>query len=155
MKRSKSQIIGMIRDAFAGVPAPSDDELVHCEQCRLWVERFLGRLPSDWRRIRAADIEYEYAALTAVKPAGWKFLLPAYLTWHLRNYETSGSNTVDHLIYQLTVTETKDAHMLECLRSLSPDQRHAVAELLRFMAAQSHDEHLAKDALKALSSFWE
>ena len=152
---SKRSVIRLIERAFRGERRPERDELAHCEQCSLWVERFLEFCPDDWRQIPDADIAYEAEALTAVKPAAWRFLLPAYLVWHLENFDDSSSNTVHHLIYQLTLEESTDAHIRDGYESLSREQRRAVAAFLRFIARQPHDEFLARDASKALSAHWE
>jgi hypothetical protein len=152
---SRDEVIEAIRAAFTGVAAPPPEEIAHCAQCRdVWLERFPS-LPPTWADIEAADIEYEHEALTAVTPSAWRFLLPAYLTWHVQNFDRhTSSNTVDFLIYQLTRTEKTDLYILECYQILSGEQVRAVAKFLRFIGNQSYDSILAEDAQKALSSYW-
>jgi hypothetical protein len=151
---TRDQVARLVSEAFADVPAPSATEIAHCEQCELWVERFLVRLPSDWRQIAAADLAYESSALTAVTPSAWRFFLPAYIVWHLDHFEHSSSNTVDHLIYQLTRSDSTDAHIADGYDSLSQGQVRAVAAFLEFVAGQQHDPILAADAQRALVSYW-
>lgn len=151
---TRDEIIGRVQDAFAEVRAPSQGKIAHCEQCELFAGRFLAGLPSDWRRIAAEDLAYESSALTAVTPSAWRFLLPAYIVWHLNNYERSNSNTVDYLIYQLTRSESTDRHIADGYESLSEVQVRAVAAFLEFIAGQHHDPILAKDAQQALASYW-
>jgi hypothetical protein len=74
--------------------------------------------------------------------------------WHINNYERSTSNTVDHLIYQLTHSASLDQHMAEGYDSLSQAQVRAVAAFLEFIATQQHDPVLANDARAALTSYW-
>ena len=151
---TRDQVARLVSDAFADVPAPAETEIAHCEQCELWVERFLVGLPSDWRQIAAADIAHESSALTAVTPSALRFLLPAYLVWHLDHYEHSPSNTVDHLIYQLTRGDCTDPHIADGYDSLSPSQVRAVAAFLEYVAGLQHDPTLAADAHRALASYW-
>jgi hypothetical protein len=148
------QVVGLVQEAFADVPAPSRDEVAHCEQCELFVQRFLVHLPSDWRRIADEDLAYESSALTAATPSAWRFLLPAYIVWHLNHYDRSTSNTVDHLISQLTRSESTDRHIAEGYEGLSLAQVRAVAAFLEFIAGQQHDPILANDAQVALASYW-
>jgi hypothetical protein len=154
LPRSKSKVIQLIRRAFWETLAPGPDEILHCAACELWLESFLPALPEHWQQLRDDDIDLEYAALTAVKPKASRFLLPAYLIWHLRNYDCSSSNTVGHLIWQLTRTEKTDIYILECYEGLSSEQVRAVAAFLSFMVRQDDDARLAGDAAQALSSYW-
>ncbi len=148
------EIVGLVQGAFAEARAPSQGEIAHCEQCELFAGRFLAGLPSGWRRIADEDLAYESSALTAVTPSAWRFLLPAYIVWHLNNYDRSTSNTVDHLIYQLTRSESTDRHIADGYQSLSQTQVRAVAAFLEFIAGQQHDPILANDAQRALASYW-
>jgi len=152
---SRDEVIAQIQAAFADTARPAMAEFAHCAQCELWLERFLPSCPERWDRISSENIEYEYAALTACTPAAWRFLLPAYITWHLRHHADSSSNTVDHLIYQLTRSDRTDPHILAGYESLSPAQTHAVAAFLSFVAGETDDEFLACDAAEALSSYWQ
>jgi hypothetical protein len=154
LPRSKSRVIQLIRRAFWETPAPGPDEILHCGACELWLESFLPAFPESWEQLRDDDIADEYEALTATKPKAWRFLLPAYLIWHLRNYDGSNSNTVNHLIYQLTRTEKTDSYIVECYEGLSSEQARAVTAFLSFIARQDDDARLAIDAAKALSSYW-
>ena len=151
---TRDQVAQLVSAAFSDEPAPLPNEIAHCEQCELWVERFLAGLPPDWRLIPADDLAYESSALTAVTPQALRFLLPAYMVWHLHHFEGSRSNTVDHLIYQLTRSDSTDPHTAEGYESLSKNQVRAVAAFLEFVASQRHDLKLATDAEHALASHW-
>ena len=80
---SKEEVIEAIRRAFAETKRPDPDDFVHCEQCEIFVGRLLDTCPDTWEDIRSDYISRESSALTAVTPRGWRFLLPAYMIWHL------------------------------------------------------------------------
>lgn len=144
-----------IRRAFAGIGRPHPDDFVHCEQCEIFLGRFLECCPDNWEEIRADDIADESSALTAVTPRGWQFLLPAYMIWHLQNYNRpTDSNTVDHVVWNLTWSESTDDYIAEGFRTLSPEQVRAVDAFLTFIARQTDDATLAADAETARRSYW-
>lgn len=152
---SKEQVIDVIRRAFEGTRRPDSGDFVHCEECELFVGRFLRFCPETWAAISADDIAHESSALTAVTANAWRFLLPAYMVWHLEHFDAvTVSNTVDNLVYNLTWDTSTDDHIAAGFRSLSRQQVLAVDAFLTFMAAQSHDPHLAADAAKARASYW-
>ena len=151
---TRDMVARLVAEAFADVAAPSPLDIAHCEQCELWVTRFLAGLPDDWREIDADDLAHESSALASVTPAAWQFLLPAYMVWHLDHCRDSPSNTVDHLISQLTRGDATDPWILEGYESLSGKQARAVSTFLGFVASQQHDLLLAENAQRALDSYW-
>jgi hypothetical protein len=152
---SKEELIETIRLAFAETKRPNPDEFVHCEQCQLFVGPLLETCPDTWDEIGADYIASESSALTAVTPRGWRFLLPAYMIWHLQNYnQRTDSDTVDNIVWNLTWVENKDDHIAAGFRSLSSLQGRAVDAFLAFIAAQTDDPGLAADAVTARESYW-
>ena len=77
-------IAARIAAAFAEVPPPTDDTLLH-PACRddVDVAWFYG-IP-DWRSLDGADIVREYAAPIAFSAEAFRYYLPAYLLWTLDN----------------------------------------------------------------------
>lgn len=146
-------VIALIESAFASVRRPAPDQISHCDECDLWVERFLESDVADWRDLSPDDISYEYAALTAVTPAGWRFLVPAYLVWYVKNPHAN-SNTHEHLLWQLTLREDDDDHQRTCFESLDRRQARAVVAFLDFVAENSELEHCIRDARIAYESYW-
>jgi hypothetical protein len=152
---SKEEVIETIRHAFAETTRPNSGDFVHCEQCQLFVGRLLETCPDTWEEIDADYIASESSALTAVTPRGWRFLLPAYMIWHIQNYnQRTDSNTVDYIVWNLTWDENKDDHIDAGFRTLSSPQVRAVDAFLAFIAAQTDDPGLAEDAVKARESYW-
>jgi hypothetical protein len=152
---TKDDVIESIRRAFAGTRHPGPGDFVHCEVCEIFLGRLLEFCPERWEEIRSDDISYESSALTAVTPLGWQFLLPAYMTWGLQNYnQRTESSTVDNIVWNLTWNDNKDEHIAAGFRTLSPEQVRAVDVFLAFIAGQTDDSRLAADAAKARESYW-
>lgn len=152
---TKDEVIESIRRAFAGTTHPGSLNFVHCEQCEIFLGRLFEGCPERWEEIRSDDISYESSALTAVTPLGWQFLLPAYMLWHLENYnQRTDSNTVDNIVWNLTWEDNKDDHIAEGFQTLSAEQVRAVDAFLAFIAGQTDDPRLAADAAKARESYW-
>jgi hypothetical protein len=151
----KEEVISRIRRAFAEITRPSLDDFVHCELCEIFLTRFLESCPARWEEIRSDDIAYESSALTAVTPLGWQFLLPAYLIWHLQNYDQpTDSNSVNHIVWNLIWNDDQDEHIAAGFRTLSLEQVRAVDAFLAFVASQDDDPMLAADAATARESYW-
>jgi hypothetical protein len=153
---TKDDVIESVRRAFAEATHPGPANFVHCEQCEIFLGRFLEFCPERWEEIRSDDISHESSALTAVTPLGWQFLLPAYMIWHVQNYnQRTGSNTVDNIVWNLTWDDNKDEHIAAGFRTLSTEQVSAVDVFLAFVAGQTVAPMLAADAAKARESSWE
>ncbi len=76
-----------ILDTFEEDPPPLDDELLHpdcMDDCDIL--QFYGGIR--WRDMSDAMIVYNYAALTAFAPKAFRYYLPAYLLWTLRNADS-------------------------------------------------------------------
>jgi hypothetical protein len=151
----KEDVIEVIRSAFVRTTRPSTADFVHCEQCEIFLTRFLESCPAKWDEIPPDDISHESSALTAVTPLGWQFLLPAYMIWDLENYnQRTDSNTVENVVWNLTWDDNKDEHIAAGFLMLSPEQVRAVDAFLAFIAGQNDDPILAADAAKARESYW-
>src|SRR5882724_12961251 len=139
MAISKGDIVKQIREAFLDVKRPPDEELLHFPGVgdELWVESFLGDTETDWMDASPDKIEHEYAALTVFSPSGFVYYLPAYMTWVLNNYTTSASNTVDHTLYDLDLTDREEdvrRIMEDRFSALSKEQGKAVLAFLKYMS---------------------
>jgi hypothetical protein len=77
-------LLARIDAAFADATRPPDDALLH-PQCSDDNDiKSLYGVPH-WRELTEAAIEYEYAALFFLSPAGFRHFLPAYMTYALRH----------------------------------------------------------------------
>jgi uncharacterized protein DUF6714 len=157
MAVSKEDVINQIRKAFSGVKRSPDEELLHFPNTggELWIESFLGDTETDWLDVSPAKIEKEYAALTVFSPYAFAYYLPAYMTWVLNNCTTSASNTVDHTLYDLDLTDREDdvrRIMEDRFSVLSVEQGKAVLAFLKYMSGISKVDSEA--ALRAIASYW-
>jgi hypothetical protein len=157
MALSKEDIISQIRAAFLGVKRPSDEKLLHFPNTggELWAESFLGNTSTDWIDISPQKIEYECSALTVFSPSAFVYYLPAYMTWVLNHYETSSSNTLDHTLYDLDLTNRDDTSrriIEERFSALSQQQGQAVLTFLKFMREIPRVD--SKAASSAIDSYW-
>lgn len=153
----KEDIVNQIRAAFLDVKRPSDEELLHFPDtgADLWIESFFGNTETDWIDISPQKIEYECSALTVFSPSAFVYYLPAYMTWVLNYYETSSSNTLDHTLYDLDLTNREDTSrriMEERFPALSQQQGRAVLAFLKFMREIPRVD--SKAANSAIDSYW-
>jgi hypothetical protein len=72
------------------------------------------------------------------------------MTWYIRNSQTSDSNTVEHLIYQLS-GDPKDEHIKQGHAALSDAQRAVVRAFLEFArpSPRSEQRHLPRGVCNA------
>lgn len=123
-----------IAEAFAGVPRPPNEALLHddCRDDGDIVE--LYGVP-DWREAPDKALERSYAALTFLSPAGFQYFLPAYLSWVLR-HAGRASAVVDSTIWSLEATPgPHEAFAASKFELLDDAQRTAVVSFLTTMAS--------------------
>ena len=159
MENTAQRVIGLIREAFSGVHCPKVQDLLRDSNVDpLWAEAFLNETETDWLQIDPTKIEKECSALTVLSPSAFRFYLPAYMLWDLNNFQTSKSNTVDHVIYDLDLTgrKPKSRQLMENqFRVLSKHQSKAVLAFLEFMSQKSLDEFVDTSvARRAIDSYW-
>ena len=128
------EVLAQIAAAFADVPRPADDELLHPDvhddsdiQALLGVPR--------WQDLPEASVEGEYSALSFLGPAAYRHFLPAYLSWVLRHPE-SGAAVVSSTIFGLAPVgeEPLRSFMISKFSMLDRAQREAVLAFLKAMA---------------------
>jgi hypothetical protein len=100
----------------------------------------------DWREVSDASLRECDYALSYLDPLGWRFYLPAFMRWRLRDPAAS-----DHVIYSLDPAGIRQHERLteERFRSLDQVQVRAVCAFLRFVSenGESFDDSAAKEAL--------
>jgi len=77
------------------------------------------------------------------------------MTWILNQYERSSSNTVDHTLYDLDLTNREDTSrriMEERFSALSQKQGQAVLAFLKYMSEIPRVD--SKAASSAIDSYW-
>lgn len=149
---SAAVIIREIEAAFAQVEHPGDQSLLH-SQCMddhdIDIEDFYGDI--HWRDVPDDIIERNNASLRFFSPEAFRFYLPAFLTWVLRNFAATDSFTVDSTIYSLDPGDDDLGDFAKSKYSLLDHrQRTAVANLLNYLKANGQgmvDEDAVKKAL--------
>jgi hypothetical protein len=113
-------VLAQIDTAFATVPRPGNDELLH-PNCADDNDIMALYEVTDWHDLSDATVENEYAALSFLSPAGFRYFIPAYMSFTLRNPE-SGAAAVESTLWSL---------------SPSSDQHFTPSKFIHFDAAQS------------------
>lgn len=132
-------MIAQVEAAFADVPRPPDDALLHPD-CRDDMD--LQRLYEidHWRVMPDDVVVSEYAALAFLSPAGFRHFVPAYLVWVLRHPDAPDA-VVDSTVWAFCPDLYGD--LAPFVRSkwseLDARQRDAVAAFLRAMSGHHED----------------
>ena len=106
-----------------------------------------------WQDVPDEWIEYFYDVFSFFDAKGFRYYLPAYMIWLLKNYRSSQSNSVDCTIYALSVYEGVD-DPYNRFRLLNAEQSKAVCSFLKFMATYCADWVDAQAARRALNQYW-
>ena len=108
-------VLATIEAAFADVPRPPNDALLH-ERC--FDDNDIAALydVAHWRELDDATVEREYAALSFLSPAGFRHCIPAYMGFTLRHAE-SGAAAVSSTIWSLDPSVYSEEHIREFTRS--------------------------------------
>ena len=135
---TRDDSLSQIEEAFAGVPRPSDEELLH-EDCRhgsccddMDIQSLYGI--SHWRDVPEVVVEGEWAALFFLCPAGFRHFLPAYMSWVLRHPDGGAAVVSSTLIALTPATDDLRTFSLSKFTLLNEDQRSAVLSFLEAMA---------------------
>lgn len=110
---------------------------------------------ASWWEVPDEAIEACPNALPHLDPEGWRFYIPAYMTWALRHFRDSNSIITDYTIFSFNFHPDGDLveYKLARFRNLSEPQVQVVCSFLRFMAQNGDlaDETVAKNAL---DNYW-
>ena len=149
----REQLLAELRLAFGEVERQPDAELFAEREDYLWSEGLHGG-SGPWWEVPAQVIAHEPHALGELTVTGFRFFLPAYLSWVVQNTR-SGYTTADNTIYALNSTDCREPLLTERKArygSLSPAQHAVVAKFLAWAAAE--DDLDAQAASRALASYW-
>ncbi len=110
-----------------------------------------------WQDVSDKLIEYFSDVLSFFDAKGFRYYIPAYMIWSLKNYQTSQSWSVDSTIYAFLIykyDKFPDYDPYHRFRLLNEEQSKAIANFLKFMANYCDDWVDASSANKALSEYW-
>ena len=147
---SKDEALIRIDATFAGVPRPDNGELHHPES---YDDMDLQRLYEirSWRDMTDQDVIEEYAALSFLSAAGFRYFLPAYMRFALLNPD-SPQAVVSSTIWALDPNLYSDgiaAYARSKYALFDEAQRAAVVAFLEAMTDSSYGD----DALRALQEW--
>ena len=135
-------LIEIIHQTFAGVML-EDGTTIHeadlegaylDEQVRL--DSRAKDHETDWRDVPAWKVERFFSALSFFDPKGWRFYLPVFMCWTMKNWRTSDCPTSDWTIWGF---EPSGDWSLVRYGVLSDQQGRAVFEFLDFFRKYSSD----------------
>lgn len=109
---------------------------------------------SCWQDVPNEDLAVPYAH-SMFDPIGWRYYLPAYMTWWLSGGEQSGSSALGSFFYGLMLGEDglRDRR-LERYRGLGARQAAVVARFLRFVERFAESDWEQSCAITALAGYW-
>lgn len=116
---------------------------------RLDTEHSWEEIPNEW-------IEQHPSSLCFVDPQSWQYYIPAYMTWTLKNFQTSDSITAEMTIYKFRLFDNNPDLNLEQMKrfqQLNQKQSAAVCRFLRYMS-QDDDRVDGGAAKEALQKYW-
>jgi hypothetical protein len=102
---------------------------------------------TNWQSVSDRKLERFHSALSFFDVRGWKFYIPAYMIWSLRNWRTTDSLTADSVIWGF---ELRNEYRLPRFESLSERQSKVVLAFLQHFCKYSWDP----DAEKSINSYW-
>lgn len=146
------ELVARICSAFGDAPRPGDDELLHpdcMDDCDIL--QFYGGVR--WQDMTDEMVIYNYAAPTAFSAKAFRYYLPAFLIWTLRN---PGSPEYAGEALLRALDPGTSAELLHDFRrshfdALDPDEVAVVREFLRKMSGHPA---LAEYAEAALVNHW-
>lgn len=112
-----------------------------------------------WTEVPDATIARQWTALSFLDPKGFHYYLPAYMCWALRSYDSSVSNSLDWLLYALTVRPwDHDASgtegQLARFGLLSAAQAQTVYRFLEFLSDYGYPCANVKMVRRGLDQYW-
>ena len=151
--REIAELIEQIRIAFVEVTLGKGESLhqAHLEGAywddALWLAAKEKDPETRWQKVPDWKIESGASTLSFFDPEGWRFYIPAFMCWTLRNWRTSDSITSDSILWNLANT---GEHWERRYRLLDCDQCEAIFDFLTFFDRYSGQD----DADKAIRAYW-
>ena len=162
VEREAEGIIAEIHRAFADVSREDGvtlqealviDEYGSAEERLAARERDTDRR---WEDVPEHMIGEHDSVLCFMDPKGFRYYLPAYMVWSLRNYETSETWSHNHPICSLALSDSDSPRKWEIERFVlfDEEQARAIYRFLHFMAQRDELSVCVDEARKALDAYW-
>lgn len=109
-----------------------------------------------WQDVPEREIEDHPSALCFLDPEGFRYYLPAYMRWSVRNYRTSNSLSCDMTLYALAPSGNKGVTDWNRARweVFTRQQSEVILDYLRFMLETGKDHADSFMAELAINAYW-
>ena len=107
-----------------------------------------------WWEVPDVDIARYHWILSFLDGTGFRYYIPAYMTWTLKYYAESESMSGDMTIYTLDCGESLSDSKKQYFRLLNREQSEAVCAFLRFMEDDPAGMADSDAAFGALKRHW-
>lgn len=104
-----------------------------------------------WQDVPESDIERYHWILSHFNPVGFRYYMPAYMIWSLKNYADAEMKSVDYTVYNLLPYRSLYRWKMLRFKFLTRPQSESCCAFLRFMAEQTGgivDDNAAREALE-------
>ncbi len=162
VKREAERIIAEIHRAFSDV-SREDGVTLHealvIDEYGSDDERLAARerdTDRRWQDVPEHMIEKHDSVLCFMDPKGFRYYLPAYMVWSLRNYATSESWSLNHPICSLALSDSDKLRKWEVERFVlfDDEQARAIHKFLHFMGQRDELTVCVDQARQALDAYW-
>ena len=128
------EVIGKIEAAFGDVVLGEGDS-IYCASTEWGPSPPIPELKdcstNDWSLLSDSELELGHNTLCFVNSDGFRYYLPAFMTWAIRRHKESDSTICDHAIYSL------DPRRHDFMDTFSSGQLHAVLDFLDYCSGQT------------------
>lgn len=157
MADTRETLIAAIRQAFAPVARPHDENLIvgdvdhfaRCDECREARDFFWGRTRDLFSQDKEA-LRQTINALSFFTPAAWHYYLPAYLIGCLQNNRLSAETFWHH-----DEPVVKERFWPERIQLLDGQQCLGLIAYLHFALQTCEDDHRAAERCRRIISWWQ
>lgn len=154
MRDHLQSLLAEIADVYKDVTKPSNKLFLHpdCFDDGDLLS-FYEVEEGSWTLIPDAVIAYENAALSFASPVAFRYLIPAYMSWSLRNLD-SGCVSLDHTLFTLSPKSNEMLYEFTISKytELNRAQCQVVVHFLEYVSEHG-DEFSSAEANEALS-YW-
>jgi hypothetical protein len=147
-----------IQHAFRGIDQPGRKMIpADAPSCEIEIKALMSKKWKTWSDITDKVIEYHYDALSFISPEGYKFILPAFMTYALNNPE-SDKLVENSTIYSLMAPDRfRNPIQFEWFTlKTSQFNNEQVDAIILFLEYEEHKDWIAppNNATKALEGYW-
>jgi hypothetical protein len=152
-----AQLIDEIERAFdrvtrdCGVTLHETWEIDRCSSDKMRAKARQMDTDRRWQDVPESYLEQFPSALCFMDAIGFRYYIPAYMLWALRNHQANDSETMDSAVYAFMSDRIHRDKRYSLLNGL---QRRAICRFLQYFAANEDDEDRAYSAIIALRMGW-